>query len=137
MATNGNVSRLKLDTKLLNEESSSDFGAKLNPIDTTSKSSGGNKEVIMGLKEYTLSCEAIFDKKPSGSPTEAYAIDLLNYFNNRTLVPFEYALSDVSGDVKFTGNLYISDMSFKAANNDKVTYSVTYAITGAVTIGTV
>ncbi len=136
MATNGNVARLKLDSKLVNQETSSDFGSKLSPIETTSKTSGGVKEQIMGLKEYTLSAEAIFDKVPS-SPTEVYAKTMIDWFEARTLVAFEYALSATSGDVKYTGNLYISDLSFKSAANDKVTYSVTYAITGAVTVGTV
>lgn len=136
MATNGNVSRLTLGSKLVNQELSSDFGTKLAAIETTSKTSGGTKEVIMGLKEYSLSLEANFDKVP-GSPTEVYAKTLVDWFEARTLVAFSYALSATSGDLKYTGNLYVSDISFKGAHNDKVTYSVTFAITGAVTVTTV
>lgn len=137
MATNGNKARLKLNTKLANDETSSDFGSKTNMIDITSKTTGGNKAVMPGLQERTLTMEAIFEKKPSGTPTDLYPVDLATWQNNGTLVAFEYALSDVTGDIKYSGNLYIESVSFKSAANDKVTYSVTFAITGAVTLGTV
>ena len=54
-----------------------------------------------------------------------------------TLLAFTYSLSATSGDIKFSGSLYVSDCSVKSANDDKITCSLTFAITGAVTIGTV
>jgi predicted secreted protein len=137
MATNGNVGRITLATKLINEVLSEDFGQKMSMIDITSKTSAGNKEVMPGLKERTLSAELIFTKKPSGSPTDYYFKDLVDAYDADTLLAFTYAMSATSGDVKFSGNLYVMDYAVKAANNDKITVAVSFQITGAVTVGTV
>lgn len=137
MATNGNVARLTIATKLINQVTNEDFGLKLSMIDITSKTSAGNKEVIPGLKERTAAAEMIFETKPSGSPTDWYFKDAIDAWNAGTLLAFTYSLSATSGDVKFSGNLYVTDVAVKSTNDDKVTAALTFAITGAVTIGTV
>jgi predicted secreted protein len=136
MATNGNNARFTIATKLINQVTSEDFGLKLAMIDITSKTSAGNKEVMPGLKERTASAEIIFETKP-GSPTDWYFKDAIDAWNAGTLLAFTYSLSATAGDIKFTGSLYISDCSVKSANDDKITCSLTFAITGAVTITTV
>jgi len=136
MATNGNVARFTIATKSINQVTSEDFGLKMAMIDVTSKTSAGNKEVITGLKERTASAEIIFETKP-GSPTDWYFKDAIDAWNAGTLLAFTYSMSATSGDVKFSGNLYVSDVAVKSTNDDKVTASLTFAITGAVTIGTV
>lgn len=135
--TNGNVARITLDSKLIDQPISEDFGSKTAAIDITSKTSAGNKEVMMGLSENTLAFEMVFSKKPSGSPTELYFADIVTLKANRTLVTWSYAMSATSGDVKFSGSCYVSDYAVKAQTDDKITASVTLAPTGAVTIGTV
>lgn len=137
MATNGNVARLTIATKLINQVTSEDFGLKLSMIDVTSKTSAGNKEVIVGLKERTAAAEIIFETKPGGAPTDWYFKDAVDAWNAGTLLAFTYSLSATVGDVKFSGNLYVSDIAIKSANDDKVTASLTFAVTGNVTIGTV
>jgi len=136
MATNGNVARFTIATKSINQVTSEDFGLKMAMIDVTSKTSAGNKEVITGLKERTASAEIIFETKP-GSPTDWYFKDAIDAWNAGTLLAFTYSMSATSGDVKFSGNLYVSDVAVKSTNDDKVTASLTFAITGSVTIGTV
>jgi len=136
MASNGNNARFTIATKLINQVTSEDFGLKLAMIDITSKTSAGNKEVMPGLKERTASAEIIFETKP-GSPTDWYFKDAIDAWNAGTLLAFTYSLSATAGDIKFSGNLYVSDCAVKSANDDKVTCSLTFAITGAVTIGTV
>jgi predicted secreted protein len=137
MASNGNSARFTLATKLINQVTSEDFGLKLAMIDITSKTSAGNKEVMPGLKERTASAEVIFETKPAGSPADFYFKDAIDAWNAGTLLAFTYSLSATAGDIKFTGSLYISDCSVKSANDDKITCSLTFAITGAVTITTV
>jgi predicted secreted protein len=137
MASNGNNARFTLATKLINQVTSEDFGLKLAMIDITSKTSAGNKEVMPGLKERTASAEVIFETKPAGSPADFYFKDAIDAWNAGTLLAFTYSLSATAGDIKFTGSLYISDCSVKSANDDKITCSLTFAITGAVTITTV
>jgi predicted secreted protein len=137
MATNGNVARLTIATKLINQVTTEDFGMKLSMIDITSKTSAGNKEVMTGLKERTAAAEIIFETKPAGSPADWYFKDAVDAWNAGTLLAFTYSLSTTAGDVKFSGNLYVSDIAIKSANDDKVTASLTFAITGAVTVGTV
>ena len=137
MAINGNNARFTLATKLINQVTSEDFGLKLSMIDITSKTSAGNKEVMPGLKERTASAEVIFETKPAGSPADFYFKDAIDAWNAGTLLAFTYSLSATAGDIKFTGSLYISDCSVKSANDDKITCSLTFAITGAVTITTV
>ena len=137
MATNGNKARIKINSKLINQPTSEDFSSKTAAIDITSKTSAGDKEVIMGLAERSLNFEMVFDKKPSGSPTDLYFTDIVTLKEARTLTTWEYAMSDVSGDVKFTGNCYVADYAVKAASDDKVTVAVSIMPTGAVTVGTV
>lgn len=137
MAENGNNAFLTLNTKLMNQGVSSDFGIKTGMIETTSKTSAGFKEVIAGLKEFSLSLECIFDKKPSGTPTQVYAADIVGWQIAGTELDWTWQASQVTGDIKYSGKCYISDTSFKGMHDDKVTYSVTIQITGAATIGTV
>ena len=137
MATNGNNARITLATKLLHDVVSEDFGLKTAMIDVTTKTSAGNKEVITGLREQTLSCEMIHTTKPGGSPTDYYVKDIVDAWNAGTLLAWTYSASATTGDIKFSGNAYVSDIAIKAAANDKVSVSITLAPTGSVTIGTV
>lgn len=136
MATNGNNARITISSLLLHDVVSEDFGLKTSMIDVTTKTSAGNKEVITGLREQTLSCEMLHTKKPSGG-TSIYVSDLVDMYSMGTLVAWTYSASATPGDIKFSGNAYVSDIAIKAAANDKVSVSITLAPTGAVIIGTV
>lgn len=137
MAVNGNAAKLTLGGKAVNQEMSSDFGLKTGMIDITSKTSAGSKESMPGLKEYSLSLEAIFDQKPSGTPTEVYVADIFGWQMAGVEVNWSWQPTSTTGDIKFSGKCFIADCNFKAAHDDKVTYSLTLQITGIPVLGVV
>lgn len=137
MAQLGDKSRVKFDGKTIAGATAEDFGIKTDFANITTKDSVGWDEVFPVKKNGTLSVDLVFEKKPGGSPSQAYFKDLLDAQMADALKTFEFAMSDVTGDVKFTGNCYVESLDPKTKNSDVITVGVTLRPTGTITVGTV
>lgn len=137
MAKLGDKSRIKFATKLVDGVTNEDFGIKTDTADVTTKDSVGWTEIFPVNKNGELALSIVFETKPGGSPTKAYLKDFIDAQIAGTLTAWEYALSDTTGDMKFTGNLYVTGVSIKSKVKDVVTADVTFAPTGTITVGTV
>lgn len=125
---NGRILILELDGIPIAAETSCELSWSRDMIDITSKSSGGNREIMPGLKSASLSVEALIDFAAThGGHTFATAL------NNGTEMTF--VLGDgVVGQYEFTGECYAGDFTMSATNEDVVTWSGTLEVNGAVTI---
>ena len=100
-------------------------------FEVTSKDSAGNKEVLPGLKEWEVSGEgrldflattgynALFTAQQDGTPLTVVVTNA------------------VTGDKKFTGTAYVSDLEQNAPMEDVVTFSFTLTGTGALVMATI
>lgn len=99
-------------------------------IDVTTKDSGGWKEIIPGMKSFSIAIDALltFD--------ETYGFEALNdAYLNRTLIYFRLT-TETTGNEKFWGSGYISSVEVNAGLEEAVTYSVGIEGTAAITRST-
>jgi hypothetical protein len=108
-----------------------DWGSSSNMLDITTKDSAGDKEVMPGLREKTLSVEAQYD----GGDT--YNYDYL-YAAQEAGTKLQLRLTDnVTGHKQFTFYGYVSGLPLSAPDNEVQTFSFDIAVTGAVTVATI
>ena len=94
----------------------------------------GWKEFLPDTKSATLSASG-FQK--DGNPITPY--DLFGHLNSDTKLTWSFGLADAlqsTGDKLFTGELYVSQLTVNAGES-LVDYSVSFQITGAVSVITV
>lgn len=98
-------------------------------MDVTTKDSAGWAEILPTLKSWSIDVEALltFDE----TPKRAYDY-LYDAFIARTELTVKFS-SEVSGEDKYYGQAYITSAPIEAPMEDKVTYSVTFQGTGALT----
>lgn len=128
---NGRTLVIKIDGVPVAAEQDCELTFSREMIDVTSKDSNSNRELIVGLKSWSVSCNALVDFLAThGAHTFSNAV------NNGTLVTV--LLTDgVSGQTEFTGSAYPAEFSISSTNEDAVTWSGTLEGTGALTIQTV
>ena len=114
---------------------SNDAGFQTDMIETTSKSSGGNKEYMYGHHGGTYGCEGRFmdDSTPG---TEYGFEDLYDAQRARNTLTVVFT-TNASGDLKFEASCLISNLQASAPDNDAAGFTCDLQITGAVTKGTV
>ena len=100
-------------------------------IDATTKSSAGWKDVLPGLKDWSIDCEGIVAWDATEGVSQAFA-DI----TGRTQVTVKFSM-EVTGDKRYTGLAYVSTLSMSAPLEDVITYSLSFAGDGAITEETV
>lgn len=115
-------------------------GATLNrsaeTIDTTTKTSGGWKEFVASLKEWSIDCDGLYTL-PTASGTNSFRA-LEDAFVSGEPVTVEFALASETGatvgdTTGFSGQAIIVDFPLEAPQDDSVTFSVSFQGTGALT----
>jgi predicted secreted protein len=99
--------------------------------DVTTKDSAGWRELLEGLRSYSLNCSGLlaFDTTNAGT-------DMIDSVTNRTLIEWEFG-TGVTGDPKYSGEGYVSTLEAGSpGREDNATYSFTIEGTGAYTVGT-
>ena len=100
-------------------------------IDATTKSSAGWKDVLPGLRDWSIDCEGLVAWDATEGVSEAFA-DI----TARTQVTVKFAM-EVTGDKRYTGSAYVSTFNMSAPLEDVITYSLSFAGDGALTEETV
>jgi TP901-1 family phage major tail protein len=103
-------------------------GATLNrsaeTMDVTTKDSGGWKENLAGLKEFSIDADGLIVE----SNTAYQALE--DAFNDGTAIDVELSTPN---DTTYTGKVLVTDFPIELPYDDTVTYSVTLTGTGALT----
>ncbi len=105
------------------------FPRQAGDVDVTTFGNNGNKSFIPGLKEATFTANGNYDG------TIGAHLDAI--YDGQDTVTFEYGpVSTVTGQPKYTGSMIVTAFEIGAKVGDKIPFTVTFRITGAVTLAT-
>jgi TP901-1 family phage major tail protein len=135
----GTIIRLELATEKIVHATSSNLDMSLELTELSSKDTGGGDytEQTAGKKSWSASCEGLYsyDDTISSDP-RADVEALFDAWEAGTAVAVKWT-TGVTGDVEFSGNAFVSNVSFTAPNADSATYSFQLTGTGAISKATI
>ena len=99
-------------------------------IDTTDKDSGGWRELLDGLREWTASMTANYDQEQA---EQLGLIDKIIDTTTTTQTEIGVGFDDNTGDILFKGNALVSETTLNGDNNAVVTVDYAFEGTGALT----
>ena len=106
------------------------------PREITNKESAGNKEILEGLRDFSIDIDGAYAwTNAAGAALANGADDLLEtkLLANRLQVDFIFGDTASTSDVSYAGKGYITSMSFTGGTEDTATYSLYIEGTGALT----
>jgi predicted secreted protein len=101
--------------------------------DATTKDSAGWSEFFAGVRSWTLASDGLIDY---ATDAKVETDELVAMLIARTAVAVEFSTS-TSGDMKLSGNAFVSSISQTADMESPSGFSVSFQGTGALTQGTV
>ena len=103
--------------------------------DITNKESGGWKEVLEGLREFTIDIDGAYAWTDASGSAIANGIDDLisSEIITRTSVDFIFGDTAATSDVSYSGKGYLTSVSLTGGTEDTATYSMTIEGTAALT----
>jgi predicted secreted protein len=107
--------------------------------DTSTKDSSGWRDQLEGQRDWECSVEGmlIFVDSSGGAISDKTANELYtDYIASRTEFELKFS-TEVSGDIKWTGNAFMTSLSIDTPNEDSSTWSASFSGTGALTQATV
>jgi len=107
-------------------------------LDTLSKDSVSSwKSSKVGTKSATLSGSGLYTEDATISSADRQNPNtLFDAFDGGTLVTWEFT-TGVTGDTKYSGSGYITELSFTGEVEQNATYDFTLSVAGAVTQATI
>jgi hypothetical protein len=128
---NGTLIKLYDGTTAIALLTSSDMSLEREMLDATNKDSNNWKEVQPGLKSYSFSAELYHD------PAQAYNLyDLYTKWDAGTALTMKLS-SEIGGEKKYTGTVYIANISVSTPANQLSTVSVEFTGSGALAEATI
>ena len=106
------------------------------PREITNKESAGNKEILEGVRDFSIDVDGAYAWTDSGGTALTNGADDLlqtKLLANRLKVDFIFGDTAATSDVSYAGSGYITSMSFTGGTEDTATYSMTIEGTGALT----
>ena len=105
----------------------------MDEIDQTNKDSEGWKQIIGGLRSWSVSAEALYQNEAESSK-KAFT-DFWDNIDNRTKVFVELTRAGTltSDNKYYHGEAYITSLSVNGGTEDQATFSVSLTGTGALT----
>jgi len=135
MATTGKVNGTKIGVysggTLIAHATSHTLNLEANMIDVSNKDSAGWAESIVGQKSWSIDIESLFTFDAAYGFEELY-----DAWTARTSLSVKFS-TEVSGDIYFSGTVFVSSIPVEAPLEDATTYSVSLTGTGALTKATV
>ena len=100
------------------------------PREITNKESGGYKEILEGLRDFSIDIDGAYawtDAQSTPAALTNGADDLLqtNILANRLAVSFIFGDTQSTHDVSYAGSGYITSMSFTGGTEDTAVFSMT------------
>jgi len=103
--------------------------------DITNKESGGFKESLEGLREFSIDLDGAYAfTDASGSALTNGADDLVlsNMITGRTALTVKFGdTTGATGDTDYQGSVFLTSFSVSAGTEDTATYSMSFEGTGA------
>ena len=139
MATNGVINGTKFGVYAAGTKigyaTSASISMNHNLRDTSTKDSGGWRDQMEGQRDWECSVEGmVIFVDSSGSAISDLTMNELYSTYIATRTEFELSFStEISGDIKWTGNAYMTSLSADTPNEDSSTWSAAFSGTGALT----
>jgi TP901-1 family phage major tail protein len=122
---NGTLLRVYVGGVAVANTTSASIETSMSGRDTTTKDSAGWKEIMEGLREWTISGDYLFEEAAAYGYTDLFAL-----ITARTSVVLIFS-SEVTGDKIYTGTAYLTSLSKEAPMEETVSGSYTFEGTGA------
>jgi len=123
---NGTLFGLYVGATLIAKGTSHSFDRSMSTRDATTKDSGGNKESLEGLREWSVSGDFML------AQDAAYGIDDLDaVIQARAVVTLRFS-TEVTGDNYWNGQAFMTSLSVEAGVEESVTFSAEFEGTGAI-----
>lgn len=143
MATNGVINGTKFGVYAAGTKigyaTSASISINHNLRDTSTKDSGGWRDQLEGQRDWEVSVEGmlIFVDGSGGAISDITANELYSsYIASRTEFTVMFS-TEVSGDIKWSGNAFMTSLSMDTPNEDSSTWSGSFSGTGQLTQATV
>lgn len=128
---NGTLGLLSFGGTIVSHLTSVDLSFEMSTREATSKDSGGDKDVLEGLKSVSGSCSGYFAE----DATFGYE-DLYDLYDARTAIVMLWT-SAVAGDVTYSVSAYITSLSRTSGVEESMTFDCSVEGTGTVTKATI
>lgn len=128
----GNLIVVKIGTKKLVAQQKCDISIETEMLETTSKDSGAAKEFLPDKYSGTINISGLYDPYASTGTYET-SNTLFTAQIGKTLCALKFG-ETAGGKYYFACNAYIQSHSVEAGTGDVATYSITFQITGAITM---
>ena len=128
---NGTALTVFVDGTQISSTTSHSLSYEMATRDATTKSSGGNEEVLPALRSWSID----FDAMVAYDDTEGYT-ELRALIDGRTEVTLLFSSLE-SGDPQWSGKAFLTSLSKDAAVEDSVTMSGSFKGTGELTETTI
>tara|TARA_R100000808_G_C2091259_1_gene111603 strand:+ start:235 stop:666 length:432 start_codon:yes stop_codon:yes gene_type:complete len=143
MATNGVINGTKFGVYAAGTKigyaTSASISMNHNLRDTSTKDSSGWRDQMEGQRDWEVSVEGmvIFVDNSGGAISDKTMDELYSsYIASRTAFTIMFS-TEVSGDIKWSGEAYMTSLSADTPNEDSSTWSGSFSGTGALTQATV
>jgi len=120
-------------------ETSLSLSSTANMIETSSKASGRESTFEYGRVAQTVSVESIGNSTPSATAedfTTAVTAQTAGTKVDIEITKYDNSEVKVDGAINITGTALISDVSWEAPDDDRITFSIELQMDGNATIGT-
>ena len=94
-------------------------------VDRTSKDSQGWKDIFLGARNWSISCDALYQNE--SNPFNNYFVDAFGILDNRTKVQVEFSVKNgnaADDNVKYNGNAYIVSLNLKGETEAGTEYQI-------------
>lgn len=142
MATNGVINGTMFGVYVAGTKigyaTSASISMNHNLRDTSTKDSAGWRDQMEGQRDWEVSTEGMVIFTTSGGAIADLTMDELYSTYIATRTEFELVFQTaVSGDIKWTGQAWMTSLSADTPNEDSSTWSASFSGTGALTQATV
>ena len=106
------------------------------PREITNKESGGFKEILEGLRDFSIDVDGAYAWTNAAGAALTNGIDDVleaNVLNARQAVTFIFGDTAATSDVSYSGSGYITSISMTGGTEDTATYSMSIEGTGVLT----
>lgn len=124
---NGKSLGVYLNGTLISFSKSCKLSVTHEPRDTTNKDTNGWKTAAEGNRSWKIDCEGLVDFSATNGVSALFTL-----MTNRTLVGLSFETS-VSGEKRWYGNGYITNIDMDAPNQESATFSVSFEGTDTLT----
>ena len=94
-------------------------------VDITNKDSQGWKDIFLGVKSWTISCDSLYQNE--SSPLKNYFTDAFGILNDRKTVQVDFGINNgnaADNNVKYVGSGYVVSLNLKGETEAGAEYQI-------------